>query len=106
MSGAIRNACEKLFARYLKKMEGRAGVFMQSGRTMVVVETRQWKLSYSPMERVKFDLTDEAVLFVEVPGDDNGVHMIPWNMLLRITVSEGQGEGGGGNQPPPGLRFR
>lgn len=108
MSGtAIRAACEKLFTRYLKKMEGRAGVFVQSGSTMVVVETRQWKLSYSPMERVKFDLSDEGALFVEVPGDDNGVHLIPWTMLLRITVNEGPGAGGGApQQPPPGLRFR
>lgn len=56
---------------------------------MVVVESRQWKLSYSPMERVKFDLSDEGALLIEVPGDDNGVHLIPWNMILRITVNEG-----------------
>lgn len=61
---AIRAACEKLFSRYLKKFEGRAGVFVQCGRTRVVVESRQWQLSYSPMERVKFDPTDRPEEFL------------------------------------------
>ncbi len=85
----MRSSCEKVFQRYLKRFDGRAGVYVQAGRTMVIIETRQWKLSYSPMERAKFDVSDEGALFIEVSGEENGVHMIPWNMLLRITVNEG-----------------
>lgn len=91
-------------------MDGRAGVFVQTGRTMVVVESRQWKLSYSPMEKVKFDLTDEGSLLIEVPGDDNGVHLIPWTMILRITVNEGSGAAADTSPAASGiaagLRFR
>lgn len=86
---SIRGACDKLFTRYLKRLDGRPGVWVQQGRTMVVVETRQWKNSYSPMERARFDLTDEAALMIEVSGEENGVHLIPWHMILRITVNEG-----------------
>jgi hypothetical protein len=86
----MRSSCEKLFQRYLKRFEGRAGVFTQAGQVMVIVETRQWKLSYSPMERAKFDVSDEGALFIEVSGEENGVHLIPWNMVLRITVNEGE----------------
>ena len=85
----MRATCEKLFQRYLKKFEARPGVYVQAGRTMVIVETRQWKLSYSPMEKAKFDVSDEGGLFIEVTGEENGVHLIPWNMVLRITVNEG-----------------
>jgi hypothetical protein len=90
MSTSLRASCEKVFMRYLKRFEGRPGVFVQTGRVMVIVESRQWKLSYSPMEKAKFDLSDEGALFIEVQGEENGVHMIPWNMLLRITVNEGE----------------
>ena len=57
---------------------------------MVIVETRQWKMSYSPTERARFDLSDDGALFIEVSDEENGVHMIPWNILLRITVNEGE----------------
>lgn len=86
----MRSTCEKLFQRYLKRFEGRPGVYVQTGRVMVIVETRQWKLSYSPMEKAKFDVSDEGGLFIEVTGEENGVHLIPWNMVLRITVNEGE----------------
>ena len=86
----MRASCEKLFQRYLKKFDGRQSVYVQPGRIMVIVETRQWKMSYSPIERARFDLSDDGALFIEVSGEENGVHMIPWNMLLRITVNEGE----------------
>ncbi len=77
MFSVMRATCEKLFQRYLKKFEARPGVYVQAGRTMVIVETRQWKLAYSPIEKAKFDVSDEGGLFIEVTGEENGVHLIP-----------------------------
>ncbi|MBI4902096.1 MAG: hypothetical protein HY820_00570 [Acidobacteria bacterium] len=54
---------------------------------MVIVETRQWKLAYSPMEKTRFDIGDDHALLLEVPSE-NGVHLVPWHMVLRITVTE------------------
>jgi hypothetical protein len=86
----MRSVCEKLFMRYLKPCPGRPNVYFQAGQTMVMLESRQWKLAYSPLEKAKFDVSDESAILVEVPGD-NGVHLVPWHMILRITVSEGGG---------------
>jgi hypothetical protein len=84
----MRSVCEKLFMRLLKPCPGRPNVYFQTGQTMVMLESRQWKLAYSPLEKAKFDLSDESAILVEVPGD-HGVHLVPWHMILRITVSEG-----------------
>ncbi len=84
----MRSVCEKLFTKYLKPSPGRAGAYFQGGQTMVMVESRQWKLAYSPLEKAVFDVSDESALWIEVPGD-HGVHLVPWHMILRITVSEG-----------------
>ena len=84
----MRDVCEKLFMRYLKACPGRKNTYFQAGQTMVMLESRQWKLAYSPLERATFDLSDENAILVEVPGD-HGVHLVPWHMLLRITVTEG-----------------
>jgi hypothetical protein len=84
----MRSVCEKLFQRFLKKDPMRANVHYQAGQTMVLVETRQWKLAYSPLEKTRYDVSDEQGLLLEVPGE-NGVHLIPWHMVLRITVTEG-----------------
>jgi hypothetical protein len=85
---SMRSVCEKVFTKYLKPTPGRANTYFQAGQTMVMVESRQWKLAYSPLEKVKFDVSDEHALLIEVPGD-HGVHLVPWHMVLRITVSEG-----------------
>ena len=84
----MRSVCEKLFQKHLKTNPTRPSCYFQAGKTMVMVESRQWKLSYSPLEKVTFDLSDEHALLLEVPGE-NGVHLIPWHMVLRITVFEG-----------------
>jgi len=84
----MRSVCEKLFKRYLKTNPLRQGAYFQAGQTMVMVESRQWKLAYSPLEKATFDVTDEHALLIEVPGD-RGVHLVPWHMILRITVTEG-----------------
>jgi len=84
----MRSVCEKVFTRFLKTNPGRPGVYFQTGQTMVMVESRQWKLAYSPLEKAMFDLSDENAILIEVPGD-HGVHLVPWHMILRITVSEG-----------------
>ena len=86
----MRSVCEKVFMRYLKPCPGRQGTYFQAGQTMVMVESRQWKLAYSPLEKVTFDISDEHAILVDVPGD-RGVHLIPWHMILRITVHEGAG---------------
>jgi len=84
----MRAITEKLFKKYLKPNPARPGAYYQAGQTMVMIESRQWKLAYSIHEKVTFDVTDEAALLIEVPGD-HGVHLVPWHMVLRITVSEG-----------------
>ena len=86
---AMQAACEKLFKRYLKLVPGRDRVFAAQGRVMVIVETRQWKLSYSSLEGVSFDISDPGGLFIEMSKEDKGQHLIPWGQLLRITVNEG-----------------
>ena len=85
----MRCTCEKLFKKYLKPVPGRLNAYTQGGGTMVMVESRQWKLAYSPLEKVTFDIGDEHAILLEVPGD-HGVHMVPWHMILRITVHEGR----------------
>jgi hypothetical protein len=82
----MQAACKKLFQQYLQKDPTRENVYFQTGDTMVLVETRQWKLAYSPLEKAKFDLTDESAIVIEVPGE-RGAHLVPWNMVLRITVN-------------------
>jgi hypothetical protein len=88
MKISMRSVCERLFMRFLKTNPGRPNVYFQTGQTMVMLESRQWKLAYSPLEKVMFDLSDESALLVEVPGE-HGVHLVPWHMILRITVNEG-----------------
>lgn len=83
----MRSVCEKLFVRFLKQNPGRPNVYFQAGHTQVMLESRQWKLAYSPLEKAMFDLSDEHAILIEVPGD-RGVHLIPWHMIVRITVSE------------------
>ena len=84
----MRSICEKVFQRYLKPDITREHVYFQTGDTMVLVESRQWKLAYSALERARFDVNDEHALIIEVPGE-HGVHLVPWHMVLRITVNEG-----------------
>jgi hypothetical protein len=84
----MRNSAEKLFERYLQKVDGRKLVYTPKGQTTLIVETRQWKLSFAAMEKALFDINDEGALFVEAKAE-NGVHMIPWNQVLRVTVHEG-----------------
>lgn len=84
----MRSVCEKLFQRYLSPKPGKPNVYFQTGQKMVMVESRQWKLAYSPLEKVLFDVSDENALLIDVPGD-HGTHLVPWHMVLRITVSEG-----------------
>jgi hypothetical protein len=86
----MRSICEKLFTKLLKPAPGRPNCFIQTGQTMVMIESRQWKLAYSPLEKVIFDLGDENAILLEVPGD-HGVHLVPWHMVLRVTVHEGGG---------------
>jgi hypothetical protein len=82
----MRATVEAVFDKYLDPVPDRPGFYTQSGKTMVLVESRQWKLAYSPLERVTFDLNDEYAIVLDVPTD-HGVHIIPWHMVLRITVS-------------------
>jgi hypothetical protein len=84
----MRSVCEKLFMQRLRACPGKPNTYMQSGQTMVMVESRQWKLAYSALEKVTFDLSDESALVLEVPGD-RGVHIVPWHMILRVTIHEG-----------------
>ncbi len=84
----MRSVCEKLFKQRLREYPNRANTYFQTGQTMVMVESRQWKLAYAPLEKAVFDVSDEAALVIEVPGD-HGMHLIPWHMILRITVTEG-----------------
>jgi hypothetical protein len=84
----MRSACEKLFQKHLKPNPSRPNVYFQAGQTMVMIESTQWKLAYSQLEKVSFDLNDEHAIVLEVPGD-HGVHMVPWEKIVRITVSEG-----------------
>lgn len=84
----MRSVCETLFKRYLKPCPGRPSTYFQAGRTMVMLESDKWKLAYSQLEKVTFDLSDEHAIVLEVPGDQ-GVHLVPWHALVRITVSEG-----------------
>lgn len=84
----MRSVCEKIFKQKLKSVPTRPTSYFQAGQTMVMIESRQWKLAYSPMEKAIFDLSEEAALVIDVPNE-HGVHMIPWNMILRITVTEG-----------------
>ena len=84
----MRSVCETLFKRYLKPAPGKPNHYVQAGQTMVMLESRQWKLAYSPLEKVTFDLNDEHAMLLEVPGD-HGVHLVPWHAIVRITVSEG-----------------
>ena len=82
----MQTVCKKLFQQYLQKDPTRENVYFQTGNTMVLVETRQWKLAYSPLEKAKFDLNDESAIMIEVPGE-RGAHLVPWRMVLRITVN-------------------
>lgn len=84
----MRSVCERLFQQHLKSDPTRKNVYFQAGNTMVIMETRQWKLSYSPLEKAKYDVSDEHAILIEVPGE-HGVHLVPWHMLLRVTVFEG-----------------
>jgi hypothetical protein len=84
----MRSVCERMFQRLLQKDQTRENVYYQTGRTAVIVETRQWKLAYSPLEKAKFDVSDEHAMIIEVPGE-HGAHLVPYHMLLRITVNEG-----------------
>ena len=83
----MQSVSKKLFQKYLQKDPSRDNVYFQTGNTMVIVETRQWKLAYSPLEKAKFDVSDDAIV-IEVPGE-HGAHLVPWNMVLRITVNQG-----------------
>jgi hypothetical protein len=84
----MHNVCQKLFDKYLKKDPSRENVYFQTGNIMVIVETRQWKLAYSQLEKAKFDVSDPHAILIDVPGE-HGTHLVPWNMVLRITVNEG-----------------
>jgi len=84
----MQTVCKKLFQQYLQKDPTRENVYYQTGETMVLVETRQWKLAYSPLEKAKFDVNDGDAIIIEVPGE-HGAHLVPWNMVLRITVNRG-----------------
>jgi len=84
----MRSVCEKLFMRRLKAVPARPSTYIQLGQTMVMVESRQWKLAYSPLEKAVFDVSDEHAVIIEVPGE-HGVHLIPWHMILRLTETEG-----------------
>jgi hypothetical protein len=86
----MRSLCEKLFTRYLKPVQGRPNCYHQIGETQVMIESRQWKLAYSPREKVVFDLSDESGLVLEVPGD-RGAHLVAWPVIIRVTVHEGVG---------------
>ena len=83
----MRSVCENLFLRMLQPDPSRENVYFQTGKTQVIVETRQWKLAYSPLEKAKFDVSDEYAMIIEVPGE-HGAHLVPYHMLLRITVNE------------------
>lgn len=84
----MRASAEKLFEKYLQKVDGRKLVYTPKGQVTVIVETRQWKLSFAALERALLDVNDEGALFVEAKAE-NGIHMIPWNQVLRVTVHEG-----------------
>jgi hypothetical protein len=84
----MRSVCEALFKKHLNPAPGRPNGYIQTGQTMVMIESRQWKLAYSPLEKVVFDLTDENAIVLEVPGD-HGVHLVPWHVIIRITISSG-----------------
>src|SRR5580692_11434536 len=71
----MRSVCEKLFQRLLKKDPSQANVYYQTGNTQVIVETRQWKLAYSPLEKTKFDISDENAMIIDVPGE-HGAHLV------------------------------
>ena len=86
----MRSVCEQLFQRYLKPVAGRPGCYAQAGQTQVMIESAQWKLAYSPLEKVIFDLSNEQALLMDVPGD-RGTHLVNWGRMLRITVHEGGG---------------
>ena len=85
---SVRSVCERVFTKYLRPTPGRPNCYFQAGRTQVMIESRQWKLAYSPLEKVVYDLSDESAMVLEVPGD-NGVHVVPWHMVLRISVNDG-----------------
>lgn len=84
----MRSSAEKLFDKYLQPVAGRKLVYTPKGQLTVIVETRQWKLSFATMERALFDVNDEGSLFIEAQAE-NGVHMIPWSQVLRVTVHQG-----------------
>ena len=84
----MRTICEKLFNQRLKTNPARPHVYFQTGKTMVMIESRQWKLAYSQLEKAQFDLSDENAILIDVPGE-RGAHLVPWHMILRITVTEG-----------------
>lgn len=86
----MRTVCEQLFQRYLRPIPNRPGCYIQVGQTQVMVESAQWKLAYSPLEKVVYDLSSEHGLLLEVPGD-RGTHLVNWNRVVRITVHEGGG---------------
>ena len=84
----MRALCEKLFQQKLKVVPTRPQVYFQTGQTMLMIESRQWKLAYSPLEKATFDVSDDQALWIDVPSE-RGVHLIPWHMILRITITEG-----------------
>ena len=84
----MHSVCKNLFQQYLQKDPSRDNVYYQTGNTMVIVETRQWKLAYSPLEKAKFDVSHGDAIVIEVPGE-HGAHLVPWRMVLRITVNQG-----------------
>lgn len=84
----MHSVCKKLFQQYLQKDPSRDHVYYQTGNTMVMIESRQWKLAYSPLEKAKFDVSNEDAIVIEVPGE-HGAHLVPWRMVLRVTVNQG-----------------
>ena len=84
----MRSVCETMFKRLLKPSPGKPNCYIQSGQTMVMVESDKWKLAYSQLERVTFDISDEHALIMDVPGD-HGVHLVPWHVIVRITITDG-----------------
>jgi len=87
-ASSLRNVCERVFRTHLKPSPNRPNCYFQTGQTQVMIESRQWKLAYSPLEKATFDLSDECAMVIEVPGD-KGVHMVPWHMVLRVSVNQG-----------------
>ena len=84
---SLRKVCEKIFTKYLKPTPNRPNCYFQAGQTQVMIESRQWKLAYSPLEKVTYDLSDESAIVLEIPSE--GIHLVPWNVVLRVSVNQG-----------------